>query len=76
MAGPSPVPPVCSDLTIIRPLGEGSYGRVYLASLRETMCAAKLLLSTEDAAAAVRSGESAISLSSPVMQALQKVGRS
>lgn len=41
--------------------------------MRETLCAIKLLLSTEDAAAAVRSGESSISLSSPVMQALQKV---
>ncbi|PRW32905.1 Prolyl 4-hydroxylase subunit alpha-2 isoform A [Chlorella sorokiniana] len=61
-----------SDLTILRPLGEGSYGKVYLASMRETLCAVKLLLSTEDAAAAVRSGESSISLSSPVMQALQK----
>jgi serine/threonine protein kinase len=68
---PSPCPSR-SDLTILRPLGEGSYGKVYLASMRETLCAVKLLLSTEDAAAAVRSGESSISLSSPVMQALQK----
>lgn len=64
---------LCSDLTILRPLGEGSYGKVYLASMRETLCAIKLLLSAEDAAAAVRSGDSAISLSSPVMQALEKV---
>ncbi|KAI7835430.1 hypothetical protein COHA_010676 [Chlorella ohadii] len=61
-----------SDLTILRPLGEGSYGKVYLASMRETLCAIKLLLNAEDAAAAVKSGDSTISLSSPVMQALQK----
>lgn len=41
--------------------------------MRETLCAIKLLLSTEDATAAVQSGESSISLSSPVIQALQKV---
>ncbi len=41
--------------------------------MRETLCAIKLLLNAEDAAAAVKSGDSTISLSSPVMQALQKV---
>lgn len=61
------------ELQITRPLGEGAFGKVYLATLRETAVAVKLLVSGEDAAAA-RSTDSTLSLSSPVMQALHKVG--
>lgn len=43
-----------SELEIIRVLGEGSYGRVYLAEWNATPCAVKLLLS--DAPAGTSSG--------------------
>lgn len=46
--------------------------QVYLATLQETPCAVKLLMGCDEAAA-VRSGDSSLSLSMPVMQALQRV---
>ncbi|PRW58265.1 Serine threonine- kinase CTR1 [Chlorella sorokiniana] len=60
-----------SALQFVRPLGSGSYGQVYLATLQETPCAVKLLTGCDEAAA-VRSGDSSLSLSMPVMQALQR----
>ena len=48
--------------------------QVYLATLQETPCAVKLLMGCDEAAA-VRSGDSSLSLSMPIMQELQKVGR-
>ncbi|KAL4431452.1 hypothetical protein ABPG75_006708 [Micractinium tetrahymenae] len=66
------------DLDIQRPLGEGSFGRVLLAKWRETLVAAKVLLTAGDAAtaaaaaAASSSDSSAVSLSSPTIEALQK----
>jgi serine/threonine protein kinase len=55
-------------------IGEGSFGRVYLAKWRETLVAVKLLLNTgvdvEDMEAAA---ELAISLSNPVLFNLQQV---
>jgi serine/threonine protein kinase len=37
-----------SDLTLERAIGQGSYGRVFLARLHETPCAVKLLLSWQE----------------------------
>ncbi|KAI7835872.1 hypothetical protein COHA_010220 [Chlorella ohadii] len=37
-----------SDLTIERAIGQGSYGRVFLARLHETPCAVKVLLSWQE----------------------------
>ncbi|GAB4823442.1 hypothetical protein N2152v2_010488 [Parachlorella kessleri] len=62
-----------SELQIIKQVGEGSYGRVYMAKWRETLVAVKVLLNTgvdvDDMEAAA---ELAMSLSNPVLLNLQK----
>ncbi|GAB4821070.1 hypothetical protein N2152v2_008116 [Parachlorella kessleri] len=61
------------ELQIMKQIGEGSFGRVYMAKWRETLVAVKLLLNTgvnlDDMEAAA---ELAISLSNPVLLNLQK----
>ena len=47
--------------------------QVYLAKWRETLVAVKVLLATDDDGAA-KTGDSTRSFSSPVLEALQKVG--
>ncbi|KAL4421755.1 hypothetical protein ABPG77_009738 [Micractinium sp. CCAP 211/92] len=66
-----------ADLDLQRPLGEGSFGKVFLAKWRETLVAAKVLVTADDAAAAAAAAassgsSSALSLSSPTIEALQK----
>ncbi|KAL4457349.1 hypothetical protein ABPG75_012214 [Micractinium tetrahymenae] len=63
------------ELTFICPLGEGSYGKVYLAELCETHVAVKVLMSldgTQQAAEASDRMAQALTLSSPVLENLQK----
>lgn len=59
------------DLVIQRPIGEGSFGKVYLAKWNETLVAVKLLLSLQDIQK-VAGPEAALTLSSPVLFNLQK----
>ncbi|GAB4821932.1 hypothetical protein N2152v2_008978 [Parachlorella kessleri] len=62
-----------SSLQLIRPIGEGSYGRVYLGLWRECPVAVKILLSAGlDAANESDAMQQAISLSHPVLANLQK----
>lgn len=63
------------ELTFLRPLGEGSYGKVYLATYLETRVAVKVLMSldgTQQQAEASDRMSQALSLSSPVLASLQK----
>ncbi|KAL4421962.1 hypothetical protein ABPG77_007904, partial [Micractinium sp. CCAP 211/92] len=52
-------------------IGEGSFGKVYVAKWHETLVAVKVLLDLEEAAQQ-RSAEAAWTLSNPILQNLQK----
>lgn len=60
------------DLKIIQPLGEGSFGRVYLARYFETLVAAKVLLSCGERELEAQAAANLLSLSSPILAALNK----
>ncbi|KAI3430255.1 hypothetical protein D9Q98_004851 [Chlorella vulgaris] len=59
-----------SELKMQRPLGEGSFGKVFLATWNETLVAVKVLLSADDAAS--KSNGSSISLPPSVVDELHK----
>ncbi len=57
------------DISIIHPLGEGSFGKVYLAKWKETPVAIKMLISSSNPTA---SKAEALSLGSPDLAALRR----
>ncbi|KAL4447322.1 hypothetical protein ABPG77_007355 [Micractinium sp. CCAP 211/92] len=60
------------DLKIFHPLGEGSFGRVYLASYYETLVAIKILVSFDEKELEAQAAANLLSLSSPILAALNK----
>ena len=60
------------DLDVSKQIGEGSFGRVYLAKWHETLVAVKVLLSSGVSLEDADDVERAITLSNPVMENLQK----
>lgn len=69
---PSPRPVNFLDLKIFHPLGEGSFGRVYLASYYETLVAIKILVSFDEKELEAQAAANLLSLSSPILAALNK----
>ncbi|KAL4436932.1 hypothetical protein ABPG75_004071 [Micractinium tetrahymenae] len=61
-----------SDLEIQKQIGEGSFGRVFLALWRETQVAVKILMNTGMEIEDVDDAERALTLSNPVLESLEK----
>eukprot|EP00887_Chlorella_sp_A99_P008111 scaffold12.g8111.t1 len=61
-----------ADLEIQKQIGEGSFGRVYLAKWNETLVAVKILLAASVDLGNAGDAERALSLSNPIMLSLEK----